>query len=96
MSETPKHETFHPDKRVKSVCRSCQAKIFWLTMLSGSNAPVDFEPNTEKGNIRVLETGRGQVLKDEELVEARQANEPLYLSHFATCSNSAFHRKKRA
>jgi len=79
-----------------ATCKSCSAPVRWVKLLpSGRNAPLDLEPSTSAGNVRLLDE-RGQtarVLTRAELAEARRNVEPLYSSHFATCVNAASHRK---
>lgn len=72
-------------------CSACQARIFFLTMESGKQMPVDAEPS-EKGNIWIGEDGIGRVVGkgDETTVDV-----PLYISHFATCSSAKSFRRDK-
>lgn len=72
-------------------CRSCKAKIVFLTMESGRQMPVDAEPH-ENGNIWIGEDGVGRVVGkgDHTTVAA-----PLYISHFATCPMAKAYRKAK-
>lgn len=76
-------------------CRSCGAAILWVTMEpSGKKNPLDAEPSPN-GNIVASEGGKGMVVKGDQLLQLREAGSPLYLSHFASCSGAAQHRKPR-
>lgn len=76
-------------------CRSCGAEIYWAITNNGKRMPVDYLP-TPEGTI-AIEYPKGPllaiVLHGDELLAAREAGEPLHLSHFATCPNAASHRK---
>lgn len=73
-------------------CRSCGAKMFFLTMESGRANPVDAEP-AENGNIWIGEDGIGHVITKGAEYDA--ANGPLYMSHFATCPNAKPFKKAK-
>lgn len=63
-------------------CRSCHAPIYWVRTTSGKHMPVDCD----------VEGGRRP------FVPVPGDGEPqagLGVSHFATCSNAAQHRKPR-
>lgn len=76
-------------------CRSCGAPIRWaVSDGSGKKVPLDPEPVVD-GNIVVVDRP-GHTL----VVRFLKKDRPLtrdglrYVSHFATCPNSARHRKK--
>jgi DNA polymerase III epsilon subunit-like protein len=89
-------------------CRSCGASILWIVTKNGSDAPVDAEairvvtqadaagiPEIEaapshSGFVGVVQT-RGHVVADDVRPDLPRAE--LRRSHFATCPNSAQHRK---
>ncbi|MDF3309787.1 hypothetical protein P3H15_32735 [Rhodococcus sp. T2V] len=78
-------------------CRSCREPIVWtVTKHSGKRLPVNPEP-TEKGDVLVEHRGSvlysGIVLAAYREQQLKDGN-PLYLSHFATCPQSAQWRKR--
>lgn len=75
----------------RAKCRSCQADIIWIRSSNNNLMPLDAQPNPE-GNI-VIKDGVAHVMKGdlfEEMLEGER-----YMTHFATCPNSAKHRKKK-
>lgn len=64
-----------------STCKSCKAEILWAVTASGNAMPLDAKAET----MFVVETGAEVTCK---AVQARR-------SHFATCPDSAKHRKPR-
>jgi len=82
-----------------SACRTCGAEVRWVFLEpKGSRAPLNVHPSAT-GNIILLEGGeQARVLNAAELI-ARKALPggpgPLYTSHFATCANAAYHRRKK-
>ncbi len=79
-----------------ATCNSCGSPVQWATTDTGKQMPVDVAP-ADTGNVRVYRDDWGKVrshtLKQDELQAARDAGEPLYLSHFATCPNAKRHRR---
>jgi hypothetical protein len=83
-------------------CNSCGAAIRWVRVTSKrtgktSAMPVNAEPDPARGSISIDSAGEATVLTRTEaaLFQARPDVSPkLYLSHFATCPNSARHRTK--
>ncbi len=73
-------------------CRSCKAKIAFLTMESGRSMPVDAEP-TMNGTIWIGEDGIGRVVGKGDYTTISM---PLYMSHFATCPNAKAYRKAKS
>lgn len=78
-----------------SACRSCGADIVWAVTAAGKRMPVDAEPVPE-GNVALVDLASGEihatVLGEG---EALLAEEPLHLSHFATCVFADQHRRPR-
>lgn len=78
-----------------NVCRSCRAPIVWAETAGGKRMPVDAEP-APLGNIALTELDDGRVHAS---VVAEGAvlltEQPLHLSHFATCPNADQHRSAR-
>lgn len=79
---------------MSSKCRSCHADIVWVEMPSGKKNPLDAQPSPI-GNVRLGDGDKAAPLKEAEVLKAREDGEALYISHFATCKNSASHRKPR-
>lgn len=68
-----------------STCRSCGARITWLTAMSGKAICVDEDP-VETGNIVVLGPSTTcMVYRNAEAAAAQNPDKPRYLSHFVTC-----------
>jgi hypothetical protein len=71
-------------------CRSCGKPVLWVEMLgSGKKNPLDPEP-TDKGNVVLVGEGKAEMVRGTD----KSPGELLYLSHFATCTQAAKHRKK--
>lgn len=64
-------------------CRSCGAPIEWALTVKGANMPVDPDDGTA-GNIVIDADGVAHVVTD---------GAGTHRSHFATCPNSAKHRR---
>lgn len=79
-----------------SNCKSCGSELLWVKMLgTGKRMPLDALPSPF-GTVHVEADGIAEVITDKKDREDRlQHNEPLYRSHFATCSAAAKHRKKK-
>lgn len=83
-----------------SKCRSCGQPIIWAIMKkSGKKNPLDAHP-VETGNVILYDDLSGgpekyaEVLSKEELAVKHADGELLHVSHFATCSKAASHRRK--
>lgn len=79
-----------------SRCKSCNAEINWIKMASGKSMPVD-------PYLRTIIKGEGSetlVTKDGHIIHGRfasleeGANASGYISHFSTCPNAGYHRKR--
>lgn len=67
-----------------SLCRSCNAKIIWITLTSGKKMPC----NPEKVHSTEAEQGGVIVTEDGKVVQIPHNIDPDvhgYISHFATC-----------
>jgi hypothetical protein len=73
-------------------CKSCGAPLIWAKTIKGHSLPLDAQPSP-KGNVIVTEDGTAMVYRDPSAIAPRYANEPRYVSHFATCPNAETHRK---
>ncbi len=80
-------------------CKWCGRTVLFVQLApNGKAAPMDPDPSP-RGNVRVdwpherLATGR--VLRKPELDQAREARDPLYLSHFATCPKAKQRRSRK-
>lgn len=73
------------------LCKSCKAPVRWVLMANNRRGPLDREPNPD-GNVLIVK-GRGVVATGAELQRARDEQEPLYMSHFATCPFADSHRE---
>lgn len=84
----------------KPNCDSCGAPIIWRVGEETKRNPqpkpnpIDAAPNSEKGNILLLENNRYRVIGKNDLEKAKKLNYILYTSHFATCPNARQHRRK--
>ncbi len=70
-----------------ATCRSCKAEIVFVETVKGHRIPIDPAP-VAGGNIEIKADVAHMVLPD--------AGKKRHVSHFATCPNSAAHRKKSA
>lgn len=81
---------------MSDLCRSCKAPVRWVVMArTGRRMPLDPEP-IENGHINLLDDGRAEVLRAEDVAFAQAEGTPLYRSHFSSCEHAASHRKARA
>lgn len=89
-----------------TTCASCGAQIFFGLTGKGKRIPVDVEP-TADGNLFFLplndEWGGAVILGGSPCIEVISAtNQPpacaepeRFTSHFTTCPNAAFHRRRK-
>ena len=77
-------------------CRSCGAPVVWTVTHNGKRMPVDAEP-VEGGNIRLRRDGGSVVAEYPGREHPGLFDDPdraRYVSHFATCPESAHWRKE--
>jgi hypothetical protein len=74
--------------------RSCGAPITWTTSTTGSNFPVDTEPNP-KGNVAVRQTPTGLVSRVVTKDRPAEDGEVLHMPHHATCHKAELYRRQR-
>jgi hypothetical protein len=77
---------------IRSRCNSCGAPILWAITSTGKRMPVDAEPSPV-GNVLLI-VRSGEEPRAEVVPRGTKSN-LLRVSHFATCPNSAKHRKPR-
>lgn len=71
-------------------CSSCQAEIRWAVTEAGGKMPLDPKPEKRVILVEVVpEVGPPSSMEYARVVDT-------YLTHFATCPNSAAHRKPKA
>lgn len=84
-------------------CRSCRARVVWVVTTHRKSMPIDADP-VPTGNIRM--TGRerpnryGTLKPEVEYIDTSAlfvdlADEPRYVSHFATCPNAEEWRSRQ-
>ena len=84
-------------------CRSCGARIRWVTTTDGKAMPLD-PPIVPDGNVvptyvedpTGLRVVRAQILTTEQARAAHLARRPTWRSHFATCPRADAHRRAAA
>lgn len=72
-----------------SKCQSCGATITWAKTENGRAMPLDAAP-VDNGNMQVVD-GVAIIVGD---LLSPGDDGPRYVSHFATCPNSAAHRRR--
>lgn len=72
-----------------SQCRACEAPILFARTVTGKLMPVDAVPVADGTLILDGATVRHATFSD------RDAGRPLYVSHFATCTEAPLFRRKR-
>lgn len=80
-----------------TACKSCGAPLRWAKTGVGKRIPLDAEP-VANGNIRLGLIGGIEyaiVLPPADIACCQVDGLPLYVSHFATCPNSAQHRRRQ-
>lgn len=81
-------------------CEFCTRQVKWLVMaMSGNRNPLDPEPDRDRGNVYIMESGQGAgkglQLSGPLLDAARNEGLTLYISHWATCPKADEARKRR-
>lgn len=82
-----------------SACGSCGAEVVWAVTTTGKRMPVDAAP-VDGGNV-LLSPASSPGQAPTATVVGKQVqpslfgdDAPRYVSHFATCPNSAQHRRQ--
>lgn len=78
------------------ICKGCGKQIIWIKTSAGKSMPCDHTPITywqkEKAAGKVV-TPNGEVLSCEFVGDLNQATGIGYISHYATCPQSAHFRR---
>ena len=85
----------------RSTCKSCGAKIVWITTTQGKQMPcnaeqVQYQENKRGSALIVTKDGdvvRGNIIDDKQTSLVPVVDGVGYVSHFATCPNAARHRR---
>jgi len=81
-------------------CRSCGRQVLWIKTKAGKNMPCDTKllayviPESGKGKERIV-TEIGEVVSADITDNEAERDGLGYISHFATCPNADYHRKRR-
>lgn len=79
-------------------CRSCDASIIWATSPAGRTLPLDAEPISGFGDLRMTSRSILYRLDEGQAVRAfmtsPEESERLYISHFQSCPNAAQHSRR--
>ena len=81
----------------KATCRGCGAPIVWIRTTGGKSMPCDAEAvlyKERKGAAGKIVTPNGEVLSCELDVEPDEATGIGYISHFVTCPQAEWFRRK--
>jgi hypothetical protein len=86
-------------RTARGVCPRCRRAIEWITLPSGSRAPIDTVTDDERGEVYVLGEGAswrlGLPIRDPDLrAEAIERGFALFRFHSDTCKSS--HYRERA
>lgn len=84
-------------------CGSCKAPVHWAITPSGKRAPIDYEPQPERGNVLLLKPSTLQsggdvllaVTLSGDALELGRRGGHLFLNHWATCPDKAEWRAKQ-
>lgn len=81
-----------------AVCRFCGAPIRWEVMASGKRAPLDRDPDPDRGIVLLCDEvdaellrvapGRAVQLGARDAIVERARGADLYVPHVATCTRS--------
>lgn len=66
-------------------CKRCRRSIRWAVTLAGKRMPLNAIPS-QRGNVRINDAGRAEVLAGDRLELARACGDELWLPHFGSCS----------
>jgi len=79
-----------------SYCRSCRAEIRWIKMKSGKSMPVDppMRSVIKGAGSETLVTEDGYIIHGKFASFQEGANASGYISHFSTCPNAGYHRRR--
>lgn len=81
-----------------TTCRACGAPIGFIKTVAGKTIPVDAVEvvyrQTPQGSQKIV-TPNGEVVSGEITEDSTHATGIGYISHFATCPQADFFRKKR-
>lgn len=80
-------------------CGSCHAPIYWALTPAGARAPVDLNPDREKGNVLLLRPSSfgatlAVTLSKDTLKIARDNRVPLRTNHYAVCPDREEWRRR--
>lgn len=75
-----------------AACNGCGAPIAWRTTPKGKAMPVEIAPS-ERGNV-IVSGDVATVLTRGQIAGARAHGQPLYVSHFTSCSKADDYRRK--
>lgn len=81
----------------KTRCASCGAEIFFIKMKTGSWMPCNIQPveyQPKDGGDQILVSSDGQIVHGAGEGTGTGSGFFAYMSHFATCSGAAQHRKR--
>jgi hypothetical protein len=102
VTPPPPAGRYDPLAAFRATCGSCPAPILWAETTAGERMPVDEQPSNS-GNVLLHlsdDTPRPKllagVLTRGQAAGARDRQERLYRSHFASCPNASGHRRSRS
>lgn len=74
-------------------CSTCGAQMFFALTPAGKRIPIDLEPRAD-GNLVIRRPENGKVIAVP-AKDAQPGETIRHVSHFATCSEAASHRRSR-
>lgn len=74
-------------------CRSCGAQVFWAVTRNGKSNPIDAAARTE-GNVVTFFRKTDGTVRVESYDPGKHRGAIRRTSHFATCPDSAQHRRR--
>lgn len=78
----------------RSTCKSCDARVLWVRLNTGTPAPLDPTPHPA-GNVTLSPDGQTATVLDLEAERDLSPDVERYVLHFVTCPNAKAHRRKR-